>query len=89
MFIQESEVTNVKIIGDCKIAIDSKKNLLNAEIIDFPNDYEKNNNRNLVLNSNTFWKITDKSNNDQLKAVTGICFILAILTIAGLYSNFL
>ena len=70
-------------------AIDCKKNLLNAEIIDFPNDYEKNNKRNLVLNSNTFWKITDKSNNDQLKAVTGICFVLAILTIAGLYSNFL
>ena len=70
-------------------AIDSKKNLLNAEIIDFPIDYEKNNKRNLVLNSNTFWKITDKSNNDQLKAVTGICFVLAILTIAGLYSNFL
>ena len=70
-------------------AIDRKKNLLNAEIIDFPSDYEKNNKKNLVLNSNTFWKITDKSNNDQLKAVTGICFILAILTIAGLYSNFL
>ena len=70
-------------------AIDSKKNLLNAEIIDFPTDYEKNNKTNLVLNSNTFWKITDKSNNDQLKAVTGICFVLAILTIAGLYSNFL
>ena len=70
-------------------AIDNKKNLLNAEIIDFPNDYEKNNKRNLVLNPNTFWKITDKSNNDQLKAVTGICFVLAILTIAGLYSNFL
>ena len=46
-------------------AIDSKKNLLNAEIIDFPNDYEKNNKTNLVLNSNTFWKITDKSNNDN------------------------
>ena len=70
-------------------AIESKKNLLNAEILDFADDYEKNNKRNLVLNSNTFWKITDKSNNDQLKAVTGICFILAILTIAGLYSNFL
>ena len=70
-------------------AIDNKKKLLNAEIIDFPNDYEKNNKKNLILNSNTFWKITDKSNNDQLKAVTGICFILAILTIAGLYSNLL
>ena len=70
-------------------AINRKKNLLNAEIIDFPIDYDKNNKTNLVLNSNTFWKITDKSNNDQLKAVTGICFVLAILTIAGLYSNFL
>ena len=70
-------------------AIDRKKNLLNAEIIDFPNDYEKNNKKNLVLDSNTFWKITDKSNNDQLKAVTGICFVLAILTITGLYSNFI
>ena len=70
-------------------AIDNKKNLLNAEIIDFPNDYEKNNKRNLVLNSNTFWKITDKSNNDQRKAITGICFVLTILTVAGLYSNFL
>ena len=70
-------------------AIDRKKNLLNAEIIDFPIDYEKNNKTNLVFNSNTFWKITDKSNNDQLKAVTGVCFVLAILTIAGLYSNFL
>ena len=70
-------------------AIDRKKNLLNAEIIDFPIDYEKNNKTNLVLNSNTFWKITDKSNNDQLKAVTGICFILTILTVAGLYSIFL
>tara|TARA_B100000989_G_scaffold218041_1_gene166168 strand:+ start:1772 stop:2017 length:246 start_codon:yes stop_codon:yes gene_type:complete len=69
--------------------IDSKRNLLNAEIINFPNDYEKDNKKNLVLNSNSFWKITDKSNNDQLKAVTGICFILAILTITGLYSNFL
>ena len=70
-------------------AIDRKKNLLNAEIIDFPNDYKKNNKKDLVLDSNTFWKITDKSNNDQLKTVTGICFILAILTIAGLYSNLL
>ena len=70
-------------------AIDRKKNLLNAEIIDFPNDYEKNNKKNLVLDSNTFWKITDKSNNDQLKAITGICFVLAILTITGLYSNFI
>ena len=28
-----------------------------------------------------------KSNKDQLKAVTGICFMLGVLTIIGLYSN--
>tara|TARA_Y100000768_G_scaffold239189_1_gene181103 strand:+ start:436 stop:681 length:246 start_codon:yes stop_codon:yes gene_type:complete len=70
-------------------AIDNKRNLLNADIIDFPKDFEKNNKRDIIFNSNTLWKITDKSNNDQLKAVTGICFILTILTITGLYSIFL
>ncbi len=70
-------------------AINSKSNLLNAEIIDFPNDHKENAKKNLVANSGSFWKITDKSNNDQLKAVNGICFILATLTIAGFYSIFL
>ncbi len=70
-------------------AINSKSNLLNAEIIDFPNDHKENARKNLVSNSGSFWKITDKSNNDQLKAVNGICFILATLTIAGFYSIFL
>ena len=70
-------------------ALNSKNNLLNAEIIDFPNDHKENAKKNLVSNSGSFWKITDKSNNDQLKAVNGICFILTILTVAGLYSIFL
>ena len=37
--------------------------------------------------SNKFWEIGDKSNNDQLKAVTGICFMLGALIVMGLYSN--
>ena len=35
------------------------------------------------------WKISDDSNIDQYKAVTGICFMIGILTILGLYSNLL
>ena len=35
------------------------------------------------------YKITDKSNDDQLKAVTGICLMLGALIVMGLYSNLL
>ena len=34
------------------------------------------------------WKINDKSNSDQLRAVTGICFMLVSLIVIGIYSNF-
>ena len=45
--------------------------------------------KNHILNIDTrdFWTIGDESNKDQLKAVTGICFMLGVLTIIGLYSN--
>jgi len=36
-----------------------------------------------------FWKINDTSNNDQLRAVVGICFMFGALIVMGLYSNFL
>ena len=64
-------------------AIDKNKDLLNSEIINFPNDKNKNS----KFNSHNFWKINDKSNQDQLKAVTGICFMIGSLIIMGLYSG--
>jgi hypothetical protein len=36
-----------------------------------------------------FWKINDTSNNDQLSAVVGVCFMFGALILMGLYSNFL
>ena len=40
---------------------------------------------------NYIWTLYDKNNanedDDQLRAVTGICFMFAILFILGLYSN--
>ena len=68
-------------------AIDKKENLLNAEIINFPNEKNFNDSVSLELNRHNHWSIKDKSNIDQLKAVTGICFMIGILTIVGLYSN--
>ena len=68
-------------------AIDKKQNLLNAKIVNFPNEKKINNSVILELNKHNHWSIKDESNTDQLKAVTGICFMIGILTIVGLYSN--
>tara|TARA_B100000945_G_C20064837_1_gene449794 strand:- start:284 stop:517 length:234 start_codon:yes stop_codon:yes gene_type:complete len=65
-------------------ALDSKKDLFKAEVIDFPNNKKIQNFDN--------WQLENKSNilddADQLKAVTGICFTFSILIILGLYSYF-
>ena len=60
-------------------------NLFNAQVLNFSN--EKKVNQNQILKTDIVWKIGDKSNNDQLKAVTGICFMLGALVLMGLYSS--
>ena len=60
-------------------------NLFNVQVIKFPKKREIK--QNQTLKSPVVWKIGDKSNNDQLKAVTGICFMLGALVLMGLYSN--
>ena len=60
---------------------------LNAKLINFPKEKKIENNKNINANSGYFGKINDESNNDQLQAVTGICFMLGALIIMGLYSN--
>jgi len=67
------------------IVKEKELNLFNAKVINFPKEIEIK--RNLTLKSDFIWKIGDKSNNDQLKAVTGICFMLGALVLMGLYSN--
>ena len=68
-------------------SIEKKANLLNATVINFPKDKNENNIKNISDNSNDFWKINDKSNDDQFKAVMGICFMIGVLIVSGLYSN--
>ena len=71
------------------IDIDSKKKVLNAEVIDFPKEKNVNNSKtlNITEKSYNFWKINDENNSDQFKAVKGICFMFSALILMGLYSN--
>ena len=68
-------------------ALDKNKNLINAQVINFPNDKTIDESSDIKTKNNVIWEISDKSNDDQLKAVTGICFMIGILLVMGLYSN--
>ena len=65
--------------------INKKENILNAEVINFTSFKDINNSRD---NNSEFWSLKDKSNVDQLRAVTGICFMFIALILMGIYSNF-
>tara|TARA_X000000950_G_scaffold6927_1_gene7580 strand:- start:1617 stop:1850 length:234 start_codon:yes stop_codon:yes gene_type:complete len=63
-------------------ALNTKKDLLEADIIAFP--------REKKMNSLDDWqlynKLDVKEDGDQLKTVIGICFVFSTLAILGLYS---
>ena len=64
-------------------ALDSKKNLFDAEVINFPSSKKIN-----ISNSwQLYNKLDAKEDGDQLRTVIGICFIFSILTVLGIYSN--
>ena len=69
--------------------LEKNANLFNAEVINFPNDTKMDSVKISKVKIDGFWKISDISNNDQLKAVVGICFMFGALILMGLYSNFL
>ena len=69
--------------------ISKKKSFLNAEVLEFPHEISEYNSKNLELKSQNFWEIRAKSNDDQLKAVIGICFMIGSLLLMGLYSSLL
>ena len=68
-------------------ALEREENLFNAKVIDFPNDIKAEVKTNLKTKDQKFWKISDKSNDDQQRAIIGICFMFGSLIIMGLYSN--
>ena len=68
-------------------ALKKRERILSAKVLNFPNEENKLDFKDFENKSYDFWKISDKSNIDQLKAVTGICFMIGILIISGLYSS--
>ncbi len=68
-----------------------KKNLINADVIKFPQESKSNISKDLDINKFGYWKLYDKSyekeDGDQLKAVVGICFMFTVLILLGLYSS--
>ena len=70
-------------------AIDKKQKILNAEVFNFPSEKKHNETKNFKIDTYKFWEINDKSNGDQLKAVTGICLMFGALFLMGLFSNLL
>jgi hypothetical protein len=68
-------------------ALDKQDVLFNGEVINFPKEKNLNNVELKKLDNQNVWKINDESNDDQLKAVTGICFMLVSLIVMGLYSS--
>ena len=70
-------------------ALEKKKTLFSAEVLDFPKDKKMDFTREFKLPKLNSWTIKDKSNRDQLRAVTGICFMFVTLVVMGIYSNLL
>ena len=70
-------------------ALEKRKTLFNAEVLDFPKDKKIDFNKEFKLPKLNFWKLRDKSNNDQLRAVNGICLMFVSLIVIGICSNFL
>ena len=68
-------------------ALEKNQNLFDAEVINFPSENKNNKSEILKKNVASNWEINDKSNQDQLRAIIGICFMIGALTLMGLYSN--
>ena len=68
-------------------ALDKNQNLFDAEVINFPKDKKFQKVKASKPNTNNFWKINDETNDDQLNAVIGLCFMFGTLIVIGLYSS--
>ena len=74
---------------------DAYKNseVFSAQLLKPPVKKKKLESKNTHLNECTYWKLYDKTNihedGDQLKAVTGICLVLGVFSVIGLYSSLL
>ena len=69
-----------------------KSKIFNAQLLKLPLKKKLFKIKPSYRNEYKFWKLYDKTNihedGDQLKAVTGICLVLSVFSLIGLYSSF-
>ena len=68
-------------------ALEKNQNLFDAELINFPKNKKPQKIKVFKTDVNGFWKISDGTNDDQLKAVVGLCCMFGALIVIGLYSS--
>ena len=68
-------------------ALEKNQNLFDAELINFPKNKKPQEIKAFKTDINSFWKISDETNDDQLKAVIGLCLMFGALIVIGLYSS--
>ena len=68
-------------------ALEKNQNLFETELINFPKNKKPQEIKAFKTDINSFWKISDGTNDDQLKAVIGLCFMFGALIVIGLYSS--
>ena len=70
-----------------------KSEIFSAQLLKLPIKKEIFKSKITNLDKSSYWKLYDKTNihedGDQLKAVTGICLVLGIFSVIGLYSSLL
>ena len=69
-----------------------KSEIFSAQLLKLPVKKEILKSKSTNLDGCAYWKLYDKSNihedGDQLKAVIGVCLVLSVFSLIGLYSSF-
>ena len=69
-----------------------KNGIFSAQLLKLPIKKKIIKSKTTNLDKCAYWKLYDKTNihedGDQLKAVTGICLIVSVFSLIGLYSSF-
>ena len=70
-----------------------KSEIFSAQLLKLPTQKKIAKSKTTNLDKCAYWKLYDKTNihedGDQLKAVTGICLVLGVFSVIGLYSSLL
>jgi len=78
---------SLEIHKDIETASNKQNTLFDAEVINLSKEKNLIKSKQKKLDKQNIWELNDGSNDDQLEAVIGICFMLGSLIVMGLYSS--